>query len=161
MKPASLNERGSIRGWLEPDENRVHLETILRKAPSAVLEGELTLRVHEDLAETTDTAKREQRVTELVQAHLPGHYQALCRPIRYPYWPPHHQAHRESELESSTRRPRRVLDRTARTPKPNTSRVARYCSRPFSRLPRALPGSMAHTLSPSTVLDLARAPDAR
>ena len=72
MKPASLNERGSIRGWLEPDENRVHLETILRKAPSAVLEGELTLKVHEDLAETTDTAKREQRVTELVQALYRG-----------------------------------------------------------------------------------------
>jgi len=72
MRPAQFNEDGSIRGWLEPGEDRATLEGSLRNAPSAILSGEFELKVHQDLYKTVDEAKREQSLTALLQALYQG-----------------------------------------------------------------------------------------
>ena len=72
MKPTPTDERGTIRGWLEPAEDRHGLEQILRTAPSAILDGALSLRVHEDLYEMPSSSSRDAQLTNLLQGLYQG-----------------------------------------------------------------------------------------
>ena len=72
MRPAPFNQRGTVRGWLEPAEDRTYLEQLLRTAPNAILAGEYELKVHADLSQSVDAPQKEKRVTELLQQLYQG-----------------------------------------------------------------------------------------
>ena len=140
MKPTPTDERGTIRGWLEPAEDRHGLEQILRTAPSAILDGALSLRVHEDLYEMPSSSSRDAQLTNLLQ----GLYQGTIK--RYVVY-----ADRDTKLRSSPRRSPLLLVRAPRAPQPTPSRVSWHRSGSLPGLSRTLPRPLADPLGPNPV----------